>query len=422
VPIIGDKRNDENKIVSQMHGAMIAFHNKVVQDDRLIVQFGGDPADPTSRFKAAANIVRWHYQWVVVFDYLDRICEPGIVHEVLNPRGTPHLNNYMKTDATHPYMPVEFAGAAFRFGHSMVRPSYALNAKIGTDTDESGGKKPNRIPTFTRDKQSFKNLNGFPGPLPPDWGIDWGFFFDLPTATLTEAQADKASDKRFRVPQPSYRMDALLVSPLGDLPEFFKTTDPKELVDQIGANKIKPPPDAEPPPGQAAEQTLVGHLAFRNLLRGQVLGLPSGQDVARKKLGIEPLPDEVLWNAGSRLLDKTELKGEDKEVFEKTKEARGNVLKEWGDHGLRGSAPLWYYILREAEYYGVTNDPNEPFVGMGGQHLGPVGSRIVTETLIGVLWCDKTSFMHDLRGFKPLPEITGGQKLTIASLLAYALS
>ena len=85
VPIIGDKRNDENKIVSQLHGAMIQFHNKVTQNKAWIEQFGGDFDNATSRFRAAANIVRWHYQWVVVFDYLDRICEPGMVDEGTEP-------------------------------------------------------------------------------------------------------------------------------------------------------------------------------------------------------------------------------------------------------------------------------------------------------------------------------------------------
>jgi hypothetical protein len=415
VPIIGDKRNDENKIVSQIHGALIRFHNKVVQDDALITAFGGDLSSATSRFRTAATIVRWHYQWVVVFDYLDRICEQGMVNEVLNPGGTPRLVHYLKSDAPYPYMPIEFAGAAFRFGHSMVRPSYALNKLIGTSTDPVNGNEPNRIPTFNRDPNPAKNLNGFPGPLPQGWGIDWGFFFNLPTANLAGEQTDPASGKRFRVPQPSYRIDALLVSPLHDLPEFFRTTDPQDLVEQIGANQIVPPQGAPPP------QTLVGHLAFRNLLRGRNLGLPSGQDVARN-LGIDPLSDDILWSAGSRVLDLTKLNDEDKESLEQTNKARADVLAKWGNLGLKCNAPLWYYILREAEYYGVTNDLNEPLVGMGGQHLGPVGSRIVAETLIGLLWTDDTSFLHDKRGFKPLPEISGGGDLTIAALLKYALS
>ena len=414
-PIIGDKRNDENKIVSQIHTAMIHFHNKVVTQDALITQFGGDPTNSTSRFKAAANIVRWHYQWVVIFDYLDTICEPGMVNEVLNPGGTPRLTHYIRDEATYPYMPIEFAGAAFRFGHSMVRPSYALNKAIGTQPDAPG--QPSRIPTFNRSDDETQNLNGFPGKLAPNWGIDWGFFLDLPTATLTTSQADKNNPAHFRVPQPSYRIDALLVSPLVDLPEFFKVTaDPPDLVAQIGAAAIIPPPGAPNP-----KQFLTGHLAFRNLLRGQNLGLPSGQDASRA-LGITPLSDAILWDAGSRLLDVTKLNASDKASFQQTQTARKKVFADWGPKGLAGSAPLWFYILREAEYYGVTNDPNEALVGMGGQHLGPVGSRIVAETLIGVLWLDATSFLHDSRGFTPMPEITGGKKMTLATLLSYALS
>ena len=100
------------------------------------------------------------------------------------------------------------------------------------------------------------------------------------------------------------------------------------------------------------------------------------------------------------------------------------IRKDWVDGNgqpLKGSAPLWYYILREAEWYGVTHDPNEIAVGFGGQHLGPVGSRIVAETLIGLLWLDTASFLHDTRGFQPLPQISGGKPLTLASLIAYAL-
>ena len=381
VPILGDKRNDENKIVSQIHGALIAFHNKVVGDDALLTAFGADLTSPASKFRAAATLVRWHYQWVVVNDYLDRICEPGMKNEVLNPGGSPRLTHYRKQAAPYAYIPVEFSAAAFRFGHSMVRPSYALNFLVGTD-------KPNtRIPLFSREADPRRNMNGFPGTLPDEWGVDWGYFLDGPLKPKTGAD--------FKVPQPSYRIDALLVDPLADLPEFRAAGSP------------------------------FFNLAFRNLERGQMLGLPSGQAVANE-LGIVPLPDEILWDAGSSQRARTKLDAGDTADFETVRKARAAVRTDWVDGNggkLKNSTPLWYYILREAEYYGVTKDPNEPGVGLGGQHLGPVGSRIVAETLIGLLWYDGGSYLHNQRGFKPMhPIASDPDNFTLDQLITYALS
>src|SRR6185436_12996193 len=54
--VIGDPRNDENLIVSQLHHAMLRFHNKVV-DDLVAKNFGGDI------FVEAKRLVTHHYQW-----------------------------------------------------------------------------------------------------------------------------------------------------------------------------------------------------------------------------------------------------------------------------------------------------------------------------------------------------------------------
>ncbi len=406
-PILGDKRNDENKIVSQIHGAIIALHNKVVMDDAVLDAFGGDRSTPGARFTAAATIVRWHYQWVVLHDFLERILEPGMVQEVLNPGGTPRLQHYLKQDADFPYMPLEFAGAAYRLGHSMVRPSYSLNSIVTTRKGDpaagipKGDETKERVPTFSRAPNSptgggTENLNGFPGTLAPFWGIDWSFFLD---GVERPADLRKVGGKDMQLPQPSYRLDAQIVEPLADLPEFF---------DKVAA------------PGSPA--SIAGNLAFRNLKRGQLLHLPSGQAVARK-LGITPLPDSIVWGTGSRVALPADADQDMKDAFKTTDDKRRAFRAAWVDAPgapLHGNAPLWYYVLREAEHHGAS-DPNQEGVAFGGQHLGPVGSRIVAETFVGLLWLDKASFLHSTRGFKPLAAISGGGKLTLGCLVTYAL-
>jgi hypothetical protein len=77
--LIGDPRNDENAFVSQLHLLFIKFHNRVVNKVRNEQpQFTGDDL-----FKEAQRIVRWHYQWVVVFDFLARTVPEGMLDKLL---------------------------------------------------------------------------------------------------------------------------------------------------------------------------------------------------------------------------------------------------------------------------------------------------------------------------------------------------
>jgi hypothetical protein len=112
----------------------------------------------------------------------------------------------------------------------------------------------------------------------------------------------------------------------------------------------------------------VASLAVRNLLRSETLGLPSGQDVARK-VGEVPLTDEQL--------------------------------------GSTGPIYLWYYLLKEADIIGQT------------AQLGPVGTRIVAETLIGLLNADPSSYRSAYPDWRPtLPGSEGG--FSMADLLRVA--
>src|SRR5450631_488785 len=74
--LIGDPRNDENTIVSQLQATMIRFHNATADKN------------PTASFAEVQRLVRWHYQWVVLHDFLVTIVGQDMVHTVL-----PHLNN-----------------------------------------------------------------------------------------------------------------------------------------------------------------------------------------------------------------------------------------------------------------------------------------------------------------------------------------
>jgi len=221
--LIGDPRNDEHVIVAQLHLLFIKFHNAVV--DRL----SSKVEDP---FREAQQIVRWHYQWIVVREFLPKVVGQSMAQDVLPRRrgraGPAVRLEYFKWE-TEPFIPVEFSGAAYRFGHSMVRDSYGLKR-----LPRSGSGKPA--------KPIFPDLAGHTW-LPRELVIDWERFFLL------------GDDVRGL--QRSFRIDPSIAQPLFDLPDHE------------------------------------GQLPRRNLQRGNRLGLPSGQAVAhameRPKLSPEDL-------------------------------------------------------------------------------------------------------------------------------------
>jgi hypothetical protein len=291
--LIGDPRNDENIIVGQLHLLFLRFHNKVVER----VREEQPNLERDALFEEAQRVARWHYQWVVVHDFLGRVAGSDVVEDVLRPRtyrvsggeaSVRRVSLQFYGWQHSPFMPVEFSVAAYRFGHSMIRPTYKINDTVP------------ELPIFA-DHPSPGPLEAFHGfrPLPKDWTIDWQFFFETGDGSRL---------------QMARRLDAKLAGPTFRLPGL----DPAEL-------------------------------AFRNLLRAKRLGLPSGQRVSRA-MGIEPLSDEELG-----ILDISQ-------VF-------------------AGNAPLWFYLLREADL-------------RGAGRLGPVGGRIVTEVLLGLLKGDPFSYVN----------------------------
>lgn len=303
-PQVGDSRDDENIIINQLHVAFLRAHNAIV--DR---GFG---------FSEARKLLRQHYQWIVLDDFLERIADPNIVN-LVRWKGPRFFNPPPRSF----FMPLEFSVAAFRFGHSKVRPAYDdFNSKHVSGTLDL-------LFRFTHEC------------LPDDWVIEWPTFLD-------------GEDPR-RFPRP---IDPSLAPVLLEL-------DPKQL------------------PGTDPER----NLAIRNLLRGYILRLPTGQAVASAmaRQGILPMTPEEIISVTKAFPGQTE-------VLEK-----GRFLTK---------TPLWFYILAEAAFYSR------------GHRLGPVGSTIVAEVLIGVLRNSADSILSDPQWRPTLGNIPG--KFDLEDLLKLA--
>ena len=253
--LIGDKRNDENVIVSQLHGTFLQLHNRLVDD----LKSTGATFDDVQR------MVRWHYQYVVLNDFLPRICGEKLIDEILPHRlksasatkKRPQLEFFQWRNT--PFMPLEFSVAAYRFGHSMVRPIYRLNTELNGGDDpltatpeEKKRGLEGRFFVFAGVAQ--RALNGF-GEFPTQWAIDWSLFFDI------DGSGQQGGKQRA---QPAYKIDTSLVNPLGFLPEFSKTAPLVAPLDiaQMQAAAIDPVNDP-------------ANLAARNLLRGLSMQMPS---------------------------------------------------------------------------------------------------------------------------------------------------
>jgi hypothetical protein len=293
--IIPDPRNDENLIISQLHVAFLRYHNAVLQ------KLDGD-------FRETQRHVRWHYQWIIVNHFLPKI----VGREVLDSVRREGLR-FFHWNGPHPFMPIEFSAAAYRLGHSQVRPAYRINPNFAAQV-------------FTKSQNDLRGSRV----VPDDKRVDWSNFFDGLGGH----------------PQPSMLIDTKISGPLLALPEdLVRSADP-----------------------------LHRSLPFRNLQRGSIPGLPSGQAVAGR-MEEDVLNDDELWDGVRQTL---------------------KVPKD-------APAPLWFYILREAE------------VKEGGRHLGKVGGRIVAEVFIGLLMADKQSYL----AVSPKWEPEGGD-FTMAQLLQAA--
>ncbi len=115
VALIGDPRDDVHLFVNQLHVTMLHAHNAIVT---LLRDQGTAEAD---LFAQARQTLTWHYQWVVLHDFLPRLVGSQIVDDVLIA-GPQHY----APSSEEVYLPLEFADAAYRYGHSQIRDAYRL--------------------------------------------------------------------------------------------------------------------------------------------------------------------------------------------------------------------------------------------------------------------------------------------------------
>ena len=317
--VIGDVRNDSNLMISGLHAAFLRFHNHAVDALRV------PGADPMDTFDAARRETTWHYQWLVVNRVLPSFVGKPMVDSVLAAPTRPLAG-----------IPVEFSGAAYRFGHSLVRPSYRANLAGDNGSPFFGLIFDSRVqvPDGQNPTTDPGDLRG--GFRAPRRFIGWQTFFDFGGAFSAATRPNKI-------------IDTVLSTPLFALPTSAIAHVP-----------------GSPGPIALPQRTLLRHLTW---------SLPSGQSVARA--------------LGAPVLHRGDL----------------GDLSQFG-HRLDRTTPLWFYVLREAA---LLND---------GQFLGPVGGRIVAETMLRLLRCDPSSYLLAQPGWTP--HFGGSGDYQVADFLRFA--
>lgn len=228
LPLIVDRRNDDNLILSQLHLALMLFHNAAAATLSELPLHA--KSTPRKLFEAARKLVTWHYQWVVLHDFLPTLLHQGSVEAALrSPNIVPRPDE----------VPLEFSTAALRFGHSMVSATYDFNANFGIGGTAGRLASLGDMFQFTsRSKMGGSDLPQLPNHWVPDWK----------RLTKTRLGAEP--------------VDSVLAAP---------------MLTSLGS----------------AHNLDHASIAYRNLLRSFHRRIAFGQDITRQ-LGLQPLPPAVI--------------------------------------------------------------------------------------------------------------------------------
>jgi hypothetical protein len=328
-PLIPDTRNEGFLQLAQMHVVFLKFYNEIAR----MYGFGTENFDED----AARLVFMQHVQSVALYDVLERLIDTAVYADVVVGNRRRVIHPCPIADTGPFLIPIEFAAAAARFGHSMVRESYDWNAT------HRGSRPAELISLITLSHQ-----NSWPGAsrlrrLPRDWVVDWLHFFDF--SPMLGAAAP--------VPAGANPIGPRLAETMGNLPEHLREV----------------PPGRVPPPEGATF-----NLARETLRRQVDLMMASAQEAIRQANRYLPQQMQIAQ------LQPTDLAGGSQSrsaaVFDRHPE-------------LFEMTPIWYYVLREAELVG------------GGERLGPFGSRLVAETIHAAIEASGASAITAVPGWTP---------------------
>jgi hypothetical protein len=362
--IIVELRNDENQILSQLHVAMLLFHNAVV--DKLGIR----------NFATAMRTVTRYYQWAVLHDFMPVLFGQSVIDDLASGK---HRVYDPGADVTRPIMPIEFSTAAYRFGHSLVRNAYSMNPVI------SPNNKNARNTLFAGTAGATGPAGGTGTPLTPvgdlhggypltlDHQIDWRNFSE----DLFDPSVPGASLQVLKQPGGGDGLHMIGQSMFGQPPGVAATGTGAGL--PIGG------PSGAQPSGSNSIQ-------YRDFVRGFFYQLPSGQDVATA-YGLTPISPATAIPASIP--------------------------------GFSSGTPLFFYVLYEAfannQGSPVVNDFDN--TGTAGDftqaQLGPVGARICVDVLLRLIDTDPHGITHG--NFSPTPPVApAAGQFSIADLLTFA--
>jgi hypothetical protein len=223
-PIIPDERDDFHFIISQLHLAFMLLHNRLSKELRYdFPEKSSDWIFNESRRKLCQS-----YQWLIVNDFLPRICDGSIIRRLCATPRQMILAVAELFPRNNRRLSYEFALAGYRFGHSLVRAGYKLNDSLWSGPIF----RPLGTTQWNADWRGHRKL-------PIQWSIQWNLFFDFANSNSLRA----------------CRISTSIASGLGNLPKFAVADD-------------------------RARENVV-NLAERTFRAGKEAGLPSGQSVAR---------------------------------------------------------------------------------------------------------------------------------------------